>query len=163
LRWIVDDVGRDDVAAAREIVSRWAAAHDGSVDAADDRWTVMLAGEHKRTVGVTLSIGDHTLTAQSFFMRAPDEAPGRVYELLLRRHVRSYTLRFALLPDGDVVLVGVLPLRAVFDEELDRMLGQLLAVADETFDEALRRGFATYISREQAWRAQAGLPRNPIT
>ena len=123
----------------------------------------MLAGEHKRSVAVTLSIGDHTLTVQSFFVRAPDEDRERVYELLLRRHLRSYTLRFALHPDGDILLVGLLPLVAVSDEELDRMLGQLLTVADETFDEALRLGFASYISREQAWRARAGLPRNPIT
>jgi hypothetical protein len=42
------------------------------------------------------------------------------------------------------------------------VLGQLLAVADETFNEALRLGFAGYIAREQAWRSAAGLPRNPI-
>jgi hypothetical protein len=156
-------VAPDTPAAARAAVERWVAAHDGPAERSDDRWTVMLAGEHKRTVGVTLSIGDHTLTAQSFFMRAPDEDRERVYDLLLRRHLRSYTLRFALHPDGDLLLVGVLPLGAVTDDELDRMLGQLLTVADETFDEALRLGFATYISREQAWRAQAGIPRNPIT
>lgn len=123
----------------------------------------MLAGEHKRTVGVTVSIGDHTLTAQSFFMRAPDEDREGVYGLLLRRNLRSYTLRFALHPDGDVLLVGVLPLAAVTDDELDRMLGQLLAVADSTFNEALRLGFAHYIEREQAWRRQSGMPPNPIS
>lgn len=123
----------------------------------------MLAGEHKRTVGVTVSIGDHTLIAQSFFMRAPDEGRAQVYGLLLRRNLRSYTLRFALHPDGDVLLVGVLPLAAVTTGELDRMLGQLLSVADETFDEALRLGFASYIEREQVWRASTGQPRNPIT
>lgn len=124
---------------------------------------VMLAGEHKRTVGVTISVGDHTLIAQSFFMRAPDEDRARVYGLLLRRNLRSYTLRFALHPDGDVLLVGVLPLAAVTADELDRMLGQLLSVADETFDEALRLGFASYIEREQMWRVSTGQPRNPIT
>jgi hypothetical protein len=153
----------DAAAAARAVVERWVAAHDGPSERDDGRWTVMLGGEHKRTIGVTLSIGDHTLTAQSFFMRTPDEDRERVYDLLLRRHLRSYTLRFALHPDGDLLLVGVLPLAAVTDDELDRMLGQVLTVADETFDEALRLGFATYITREQAWRAQAGLPRNPIT
>lgn len=152
-----------DADAATEVVERWIAAHDGPGERLDGQWTVMLAGEHKRTVGVTLTIGDHTLTAQSFFMRAPDDDRAAVYGLLLRRHLRSYTLRFALHPDGDLLLVGVLPLPAVTDDELDRMLGQLLTVADETFDEALRLGFAGYISREQAWRAQQGLPRNPIT
>lgn len=153
----------DDAARARRVVARWVDRHDGQSEHDGDRWMVMLAGEHKRTVGVTLSVGDHTLAAQSFFMREPDEDRARVYDLLLRRHLRSYTLRFALHPDGDILLVGVLPLAAVTDAELDRMLGQLLTVADETFDEALRRGFASYITREQAWREQTGLPRNPIT
>jgi hypothetical protein len=148
---------------ARAVVERWLAANDVDAEREGERWTLMLHGERKRTLGVTLSLGDHTLIVQSFFMRAPDEDIAAVYALLLRRNLRSYTLRFALHPDGDVLLVGVVPLEAVTDVELDRVLGQLLAVADETFDEALRLGFAGYIEREQAWRSASGLPRNPIT
>ena len=148
---------------ARAVVERWLAANDVDAEREGERWTLMLHGERKRTLGVTLSLGDHTLIVQSFFMRAPDEDSAAVYALLLRRNLRSYTLRFALHPDGDVLLVGVVPLEAVTDVELDRVLGQLLAVADETFDEALRLGFAGYIQREQAWRSASGLPRNPIT
>jgi hypothetical protein len=152
-----------DIQAARAVVERWLASRDIESEHDGQRWTVMLHGEHKRTVGVTVSIGDHTLIVQSFFMRAPDDDAAAVYALLLRRNLRSYTLRFALHPDGDVLLVGVVPLEAVTDVELDRVLGQLLAIADETFNEALRLGFAGYIEREQAWRSAAGLPRNPIS
>ena len=155
--------GADSGAAASAAVERWLAANDVDGERDGERWMVMLRGERKRTVAVTMSLGDHTLIAQSFFMRAPDEDAAAVYELLLRRNLRSYTLRFALHPDGDVLLVGVLPLEAVTADEIDRMLGQLLAVADATFDEALRRGFADYIAREQAWRSSTGLPPNPIT
>jgi hypothetical protein len=73
------------------------------------------------------------------------------------------TVTIAVADEGDVLLVGVLPNRAVDDAELDRVLGQLLATADEAFDTALRLGFASYIEREQAWRARVGAPRNPIT
>lgn len=148
---------------AHATIERWLDANGVEAERDDDRWTVMLHGERKRTVGVTMSLGDHTLIVQSFFMRAPDEDTAAVYALLLRRNLRSYTLRFALHPDGDVLLVGMLPLAAVNAEELDRLLGQLLAVADETFDEALRLGFSAYIEREQAWRTATGQPRNPIT
>lgn len=151
-----------DAQAARAVVERWLASRDIDSERDGHHWMIMLHGEHKRTVGVTVSIGDHTLIVQSFFMRAPDDEAAAVYALLLRRNLRSYTLRFALHPDGDVLLVGALPLEAVTDVELDRVLGQLLAVADETFNEALRLGFAGYIAREQAWRSAAGLPRNPI-
>jgi hypothetical protein len=152
-----------DAAAAAAAIERWLAAQDLSAERDEQRWEIMLRGEHKRTVAVTLSIGDHTLIAQSFFMRAPDEDTAAVYALLLRRNLRSYTVRFALHPDGDVLLVGVVPVEAVTEVELDRVLGQLLAVADDTFDEALRLGFAGYIAREQAWRSATGLPRNPIS
>ena len=152
-----------DAQEARAVVERWLVSRDIDSERDGQRWMIMLHGEHKRTVGVTVSIGDHTLIVQSFFMRAPDDDAAAVYALLLRRNLRSYTLRFALHPDGDVLLVGVVPLEAVTDVELDRVLGQLLAVADETFNEALRVGFAGYITREQAWRSAAGLPRNPIT
>lgn len=151
------------VTAARAAVDGWVTANGMEAEREGDHWTLLLHGERKRTLGVTLSLGDHTLIAQAFFMRAPDEDVAAVYALLLRRNLRSYTLRFALHPDGDVLLVGQLPLAAVTTDEVDRLLGQLLAVADGTFDEALRLGFAGYIEREQAWRRATGLPPNPIT
>jgi hypothetical protein len=124
---------------------------------------VVLHGERKRTIPVQLEVGDHTLTVTSFFLHAPDEQGEDVYAFLLRRNLRSYIWRFALNPDGDVLLVGVLPRAALSRDELDRMLGQLLSVADDAFTSALRLGFSTYIEREQAWRAKVGAPRNPIT
>jgi hypothetical protein len=112
---------------------------------------------------VHLEVGEHTLSVQSFFMRAPDENEAEVYGLLLRRNTRTYTCRFALYDSGDVMLVGVVPLHAVTADELDRLMGQLLESADGTYDAALRRGFAGYIEAEQAWRTGQGMPRNPIT
>jgi hypothetical protein len=128
----------------------------------DDGWITVLAGERKKTVPVYVRVGAHTVTIQSFFMRAPDERLDEVYGFLLQRNLRTYVFRFALAPDGDVLLVGVLPVHAVTVEEMDRMMGQLLAVADEAFNPALKLGFASYIEREQAWRASVGAPQNPI-
>lgn len=130
----------------------------------DDRtWHTMLAGERKRTVPVYLEVGARHLTIQSFFMRAPDENEGPLYRYLLGRHLRSYVYRFAVAETGDLLIVGVVPLAAVTSEELDRLLGQLLSLADDAFNSALRRGFASYIEREQQWRARTGQRRNPIT
>lgn len=152
-------------AAARAAVQSWfAQAGELSVErVGESGWFTVLAGERKRTVPVYVEVGDHTLTLQSFFVRAPDEAAGQVAELLLRRHLRSYVLRFAVTDDGDVLVVGVVPLAAVSTAEIDRVMGQLLELVDGTFDAVLRLGFASYIEREQAWRASLGLPRNPIT
>jgi hypothetical protein len=151
--------------AAIAAVEAWAAAQpDLEVERVGEAaWSTVLAGERKRTIPMLLSVGDHTLVVESHFVRAPDEDAGRFYELLLKRNQRSYVLRFCAYDSGDLALVGVLPLKAVDVDEVDRIAGALLAVADETFDAALRLGFRSYIEREQAWRERAGLGRNPIT
>lgn len=147
------------------IIDGWLAAQDDlpSQRTSDTGWDVLLAGERKRTIPAHLELGAHTLSVQSFFVRAPDENAESLYAYLLRRNLRTYCLRFALHPDGDVLLVGVLPVAAVSGDELDRVMGQLLSAADEAFEHALRTGFASYIEQEQAWRIAAGLGRNPIT
>lgn len=149
--------------AAATIDAWFEAQTDLDVDRLDGAWFTVLAGEHKRAIPVHLALGAAHLTLQSFFMRAPDENEADVYRLLLRRHTRSYLLRFALTAAGDVVLVGLLPRTAVTPDELDRLLGQLLQLADDTFNAALRAGFAGYIAREQAWRERSGAARNPVS
>ena len=150
---------------AATLVQEWLAAQpDLDAERAGERsWLAVLAGERKRTIPVYLEVGEHTLAVESFFMRAPDENQAEVYRRLLERNMRTYVLRFALGPGGDVMLVGLLPLHALTAEELDRLMGQLLEAADGAFDEALRAGFASYIEREQAWRERVGAGRNPIT
>ena len=150
--------------AARVAVEACLAASGLAVDRIDEgTWFTMLAGERKRTVPVYLEVGERHLSVQSFFLRGPDENEGGLYAYLLGRHLRSYVLRFALAETGDLLIVGVVPHLAVTEEEVDRLLGQLLSVADDAFDQALRLGFAGYIEREQQWRERSGLPRNPIT
>jgi hypothetical protein len=148
-----------------EQISGWLAAQpDLEVErTGEGGWFTVLRGEHKRTIPVSLRLTDHDLVVESFFMAAPDENQAEVYAYLLRRNLRTYTFRFALAPIGDVLLVGVMPRAAVGADELDRMLGQLLIAADESYDQALRSGFASYIDREQAWREKVGAPRNPIS
>ena len=150
---------------ARAALAAFAASHPdlGLTEEGDDRWSVMLSGERKRTIPVLLRVGEHTLDVQSFFMRAPDENTSQLYAYLLRRNLRTYVLRFALHPDGDILLVGLLPASSVDEAVIDQLLGQVLLAADEAFDHALRLGFASYIEREQAWRERVGLERNPIS
>lgn len=157
--------GPDLRAQAVQAVQGW---FDGQPDlpverAGEEGWVTMLSGEHKRTIGMFLSVGDHTLVVESHFMRAPDEHAAELYELLLKRNQRSYALRFCLYDTGDVMLVGLMPLAAVTTAEVDRLAGALLTVADESYNAALRLGFTSYIEREQAWRERTGLGRNPIT
>jgi hypothetical protein len=149
---------------AAEAIDAWFAQSGTEVDRVGEYgWLTVLAGERKRTIPVYLELGDHTLIVESFFMTAPDERHDEVYRYLLQRNLRTYTLRFALYDSGDIMLVGVIPRHAVTVDELDRTLGQLLTVADESYWAAIRMGFTGYIEREQAWREKVGLGRNPIS
>jgi len=67
-----------------------------------------------------------------------------------------YGVHFAVDGAGDVYLTARLPLAAISEEEIDRLLGCVLAYSDEAFNEALKIGFGTAIRREWAWREKRG-------
>jgi Putative bacterial sensory transduction regulator len=128
----------------------------------DGRWFLVLAGERKLGIGVHLLVGDRTLRAESFFMRAPEEHHAELYRDLLLRQATSYVLRFTLDENGDLFLIGQVPLRAVTADEVDRVVGTLLAVADAAYLPSVEIGFASSIAAEQAWRARlASAPHDP--
>lgn len=126
------------------------------------RWMAMLSGEWKRTIPVQFEVGDRTLRLTSLFSGAPDEGHEAVYRILLQRNQRSGPVHFALDDEGDLILTGELPLAAVDTRAIDELLGAVLQVADATFNQVLRTGFATYLEGEQRWRASAGMPPNPV-
>jgi hypothetical protein len=128
----------------------------------DDRWMTMLEGEWKRTIPVLMELGDRRLTLTSLFSGVPDEGHAEVYRILLQRNQRPGPIHFALDDEGDVILTGALPLAALDTTAFDELLGQVLTFADETFNQVLRTGFASYLDAEQRWRASAGLPPNPV-
>lgn len=137
----------------------------GGLDAdvvGDGRVMTMLSGDHKRTIPVLLEVGDRSLRLQSLFTGVLDEGHGEVYATLLHRNERARHVHFALDDEGDLLLVGRVPLAALDAELLGEVLGELLVTADETFDVVLRTGFAGYLAGEQAWRRGAGLAPNPI-
>jgi len=117
---------------------------------------VRLEGEHKLATMTWLIAGEHSLQVEAFFCRQPDENHAGFYRFLLERNARMYGVHFALDRTGDVYLTGRLPLSAATETEIDRLLGCVLTYSDETFNEALRIGFASAIMREWAWREKRG-------
>jgi len=128
----------------------------------EDRWMTMLAGDWKRTIPVLFHLEDRSLSLTSLFSGVPDEGHAEVYRILLHRNQRSGPVHFALDDEGDLILTGELPLAALDPRMLDEVLGLVLSLADETFNQVLRTGFATYLEAEQRWRAGAGMPPNPV-
>jgi hypothetical protein len=119
-------------------------------------FVVTLPGERKLKTAVSLLVGDHSLSASAFVVRHADEQHERVYRWLLERNVRLPGIAFALDRDGDVYLVGRLPLAAVDDTTLDALLGAILEASDGSFNELLALGFLSSMKREWAWRTARG-------
>jgi hypothetical protein len=111
---------------------------------------------------VRLDVGTHALGVHAFVCRKPDENHEQVYRWLLERNLRMYALGFGLDPLGDIYLDARLPLGAVSAEELDRLLGSVLAYADDSFNTILELGFASSIRKEWEWRRQRGEPTHNL-
>jgi len=119
-------------------------------------FVVTLPGERKLKTAVSLLVGDHSLSASAFVVRQADEEHERFYRWLLERNTRLPGIAFAIDREGDVYLVGRLPLAAVDDTTLDALLGAILEASDGSFNELLALGFLSSMKREWAWRTSRG-------
>lgn len=153
------DGGSAEARAAATIIRTWLV--DSGLDHEEPgpgRFIVTLPGEHKQLTTTAIVVGDHAVTINAFIARHPDEGHEDVYRWLLERNRRLYGVAFALDHLGDIYLTGRLPLSAITDPELDRILGSVLEYADSSFNPILERGFATAIRKEWAWRTSRGEP-----
>jgi hypothetical protein len=96
------------------------------------------------------------LSINAFVIRKPDENKAAVFEYLLKKNASMYSIAFAVNELGDIYLVGRLPLDAVNEREIDRILGAVLQYADSSFNPLLELGFSSAIRREWAWRVSRG-------
>lgn len=129
----------------------------------DERLFAMVRGERKLTIPVAVATTADAVLFESFFMRRPMENQAAFYELLMRRNMRAPGVVFALDHEGDVYLVGRIPLSALSEDELDRLFGALLTEADGMFMPAIEIGFASYLAADMNWRAKAASATTPGT
>jgi len=107
------------------------------------RWYVRLRGDDKDFTTVWLTLGQRTLRYETYVMPAPEENAGALYEHLLRRNERLVGARFSIGIEDAVFLRGELPIGAVSEAELDRVIGTLYATVEQCFQGLLRIGFAS--------------------
>jgi len=107
------------------------------------RWYVRLKGEEKDVTTVWLTIHQRTLQYETYVLPAPEENHAAVYEQLLRRNLRFNGAAFVIGDEDAIYLKGQLPLDAVSDDELDRVVGSLYAYVEQCFRPALRLAFAS--------------------
>lgn len=130
--------------AARGVVERYLRNNDLYwEDAGQDTWYLRMKGEHKRFPGISLllTIGDYTVKVDSYVIREPEpEVQATTFRWLLQRSLRQY-VHYALDADGGIHLVGQSPLGGFDDEEMDRLVGSVLAYQDDNFRTLLEKGF----------------------
>ncbi len=107
------------------------------------RWRLRLAGEEKDHTTVWLTLDQRTLSYETYVMPAPEENHGRFFEHLLARNRGFNGAAFCIGDEDAIYLRGQLPVWAVTEEELDRVVGSLYAYVERCFRPALRIGFAS--------------------
>jgi hypothetical protein len=117
---------------------------------------VQLPGERKLVTNTILSVGKHAVRVEAFVCRKPDENFEGVYRFLLRRNRKLYGVCYTLDNVGDIYLIGRMALHAVTPDELDLVLGQVLAAVDQDFNTLLELGFRSSIQKEWEWRVKRG-------
>lgn len=107
------------------------------------RWYVRMRGDEKEFITVWLTLGQRTLRYEAYVMPAPEENAEALYENLLRRNEKLVGLHFAIGIEDAVFVRGDLPLAALCESELDRVVGSLYATTEQCFQGLLRIGFAS--------------------
>ena len=110
------------------------------------RWYVRLRGEDKDFTTIWLTLGQRTLSYETYVLPAPEENAEAVYEQALRRNMTMVGARFAIGDEDALYLVGELPLTAFDEAELDRVVGTVYAYVERTFRALLRVAFASRFS-----------------
>lgn len=130
-------------------------------DVGDGRCMVALSGQWRRSMPVLFDVEERHLRFRALLASTLEENQAQAYRFALQRNERAHDVRFALDGDGNVLLVGRLPLTVVDEALLDELLGELVQTADETFNTLLGLGFEAYVATEQAWRRSTGAAPNP--
>ena len=141
----------------RVTIEEFLGSHDLEYERKDaNTFLVTLPGEKKLQTHCALVVGDHSLSINAFVIRKPDDNADQVHAWCMLKNASMYGIAFATNEIGDIFLVGRLPLFAVNERELDRLIGSVLQYSDNSFNPLLELGFANAIRREWAWRVSRG-------
>ena len=141
----------------RIVITEFLESHDLEFESKDENtFLITLPGEKKLQTHCALIVGDHSLSINAFVIRKPDDNEAAVHAWCMSKNAGMYGVAFAINELRDIFLVGRLPLSAVTDREIDRLIGAVLQYSDTSFNPLLELGFASAIRREWAWRINRG-------
>jgi hypothetical protein len=113
----------------------------GEVD--EYRWYLRMRGVEKEFTTIWITLGQRTLRYETYVMPATEENAVQLYESLLRRNEKLVGAHFSIGIEDAIFLRGELPLSALNEPELDRVVGTLYQTVEQVFQGLLRIGFAS--------------------
>ena len=115
----------------------------GETGDAEPRWYVRLKGDEKDHITLWFTLGQRTVRYEVYVLPAPQENVSLVYETALRRNDNLIGAHFAIGVEDALFLRGELPLTALNEAELDRIVGSLYSYTEAAFSSLLRLAFAS--------------------
>ncbi|AGP31677.1 type III secretion system chaperone family protein [Corynebacterium terpenotabidum] len=135
---------------------------DGDPDVTGTGYTVSngiavveLPGEQRLKTNTLFIPQDTGVRVEAFVCRAVEENHADVYRMLLQHNRKTAGIHYTLDNNSDIYLAGQFT-DALTADDVQRILGTVLELADGDFNRILERGFESSIRREWAWRLDRG-------
>lgn len=112
---------------------------------ADPNSSVVWAGDHEGRRGIRMrqmvrdmttvwfDVGDRTVSIEAYVLPKPPKNMDEVYRQALTRNAATRRMAFALDRQGDLVLVGKIPLESLSEHELELALGEIYELVEVSF------------------------------
>ena len=125
-------------------------------------YVVALQGRRRRSTLVWLIAGEQAVAVEAFVMHVV-EVPGTplpdraaLHRSLLARNLRLRGVHFGLDEVGDVFLTGSLPHAALDVPTVDRLLGEVLQLLEDSGDALVRAAYGDRLATDAALAAKVG-------
>jgi len=116
-----------------------AAVERGTID--QPFWYVRIDGETKQHFSAEFTLGQRTLTVESYFMPDPEENREQTFGHLLVRNRGMQHLAFVIGKDNGVYLRGQIDNAHVDAAMVDRLLAAVYEYTEQYFAPAMRLGY----------------------
>ncbi|MBT8213839.1 MAG: YbjN domain-containing protein [Acidimicrobiia bacterium] len=109
----------------------WAGRHE-------HRWGLRMAQRCRDFTTVWFDAGQRTVRFEAYVIGRPPSAAAEVYRQCLARNRETLFARFALDPDGDLVLCGRVPNDLVTPIVIDTVIGEVYQLVEVAFRPMVR-------------------------
>lgn len=108
----------------------------------EGRWAVRMRQQVRDFTTVWFTVGDLTVGFEAYVLPHPPHGHESVLRQLMVRNHRMWRTHFSIDADGDIHLVGRVPLSEWSPDSLDAVLGAIYEAVELSFRSLVRTGFA---------------------